>query len=143
MSQFGNDNVAEDNNKSKEDASVKRHNEKKQSGIVGAMEELGNVVHCFGNKRQAEFYNETTKAIADCVGQDHNKDMCKLVNDGVEVDFKEPDEPKGDTTAHEIEKHKKELAGHCKKLDEHAECEAKVFPMVGGQCNLSMQNESQ
>ena len=110
MSQFDNECVVKDNNKSKEDASVKRHNEKKQSGIVGAMEELGNVVHCFGNKRQANFFAKTAKAIVDCMGSECNKDMRKLVNDGVEVDFKEPDEPKGDTTAHEIEKHKKELA---------------------------------
>ena len=64
------------------------------------MEELGNDVHCHSDKGQAKFHTKTTKDIADCVHQECNEDMRKSVNDRAEVNFKEPDEPKGDVTTH-------------------------------------------
>ena len=61
--------------------------------------------------------------------------MRKLVNDGIEVNFKEPDKPKRDVTAHTVKNHKKDLAQHCEKMDECTECKAKVFLTMKGQWN--------
>ena len=68
-------------------------NTNNKSELWEAIEELGNYVYCYSNKRQAKFYTKTTKNIADYVESEYNKDMRKLVNDGVEVTFTEPKEP--------------------------------------------------
>ena len=84
-----NDSVAKDN---KEEAGVSRHtknNNDNKMELRGAIEELGNDVCCCGNNGQAGSHTVATKVITDCVRMEHNGDMRKSVNDGVEVDFEE------------------------------------------------------
>ena len=107
-----NDNsVTEDSTKGKEEAGASKFTKKKnEMELRGATEELGNDVHCCGDKRQAKFCNKTTKCIADCVGRECNKDMRKLVNDGAELQLMKLTDPEGKETTHKIKKHEKDLA---------------------------------
>ena len=62
------DSVTKDDTKGKEEARVSRHAKKNDNDEVelwGAAEELGNNVHCHGNKRQAEFHTKTIECIAE------------------------------------------------------------------------------
>ena len=60
------------------------------------------------------------------------------MNGSVKVNLVEPTELQGDVTAHKMKKYKKDLAQCHEKSDECAECKAKVFLAVKGQCNLSV-----
>ena len=113
--------VTKDGTKGKEEArranrcTKKKNNNKME--LRGAMEELGNNVHCYGNKRQAKFHTKMTKCIADHVRRECNKDMRKSVNDGMELNLVEPTEPEGKETTCEMKKCEKDLAQHHEKLD--------------------------
>ena len=65
LSASQNDNsVTEDGTKGKEEARASRCAKKKNENkmeLHGATQELGNNVHCCGNKRQTEFHNRTTE----------------------------------------------------------------------------------
>ena len=134
--------MAKDNTKGKDETRVNRHTKKNNKvELRGAIEELGSNVYCYGNKRQAEFYNKTTEGIADYVGQTYNKDMRKLVNDGVELSLIEPTEPEGTANTYKIKKYEKDLSRYYEKLDKYNEYKAKVFLVIKGQCSLSMKNK--
>ena len=82
-----------------------------------------------------------TKCIADYVGRESNKDMRKSVNDGMELALTELEEPPGDVTTCKTKKCKKDLAQHHENVDKCNNHKAKVFPVVKGQCGLSMKNK--
>ena len=139
-----NNGVTEDGAKGKKEAEASRFTKKNnKTELCGATEELGSNVHCHGDQRQGKFHNKTAECIADCVGREHNEDMRKSVNDGAESELKEPTDPEGKETTHKIKKCEKDLARHCEKIDKHNECKAKVFPVVKGQCDLSVKNKSE
>ena len=86
-----NGSVAEDDTKGKEEAGASGHtkkNIKHKVELQGTIEELSDDVHCCRNNGQVGFKKETIMGIAECVRME---DMMESVNDGVEVNFAEPE----------------------------------------------------
>ena len=84
---------------------------------------------------------KTTKAMCDCMGGVHSKDVKNSVVDGAELSLTEPTELTRDVNQCEIEKHEEEIKrchGEKQKCEEH---KSKVFILIKGQCSLSVKNK--
>ena len=95
--------IENDNNESGKNKNMKKC-DNSESNLEGAIEELGTNVCCHGQQSQAKHFVKTTKAIGDCVGRVHNKDMKNSVVDGAEMSLIKPTEPTGEVTQHWTEK---------------------------------------
>ena len=100
------------------------HKQQKQNSVEGSAQENS---ECNHSERQAEYCNKTTKDITDSVGVEDRRES---VNDGVGVNFVEPEEPMGDATMLNEKKCKKGLDQNDEKSDEYAQCRANAVEVT-------------
>ena len=110
------------------------------------IEELEQNVYIIGSLFQADFYTNTTKAIANYVGKEYGRDMRTLVSHLTENTFTKPMQStpeSGQATASqmEVEEWKTKLNRYYKQQDTYKENKAKVFIVIKGQCTAAVINK--
>ena len=109
--------------------------------IVEDVAELDSNVCVITKGQQADHHARTTEAMADCVGKECGMAVRSSVKLQKESLPNEPDEPLRTAATAEIEKWKKQLDRHCKKVEEHEENKGKAFVVIKGQCAMAMRNK--
>jgi len=114
--------------------------------VSGKEVELGDLIHKFNAKDQADMHLRTAEAIADFAGVEHGRDMRMLAKKSNEKIFAEPLPPRAvtDTTVPppgRLEKHRTELTICHKDMKACTEQKAKVFVVILGQCSSEVKNK--
>jgi hypothetical protein len=110
---------------------------------IGIEELRGHYYIYYGRHYQAMMYHKTTRKIADYVAQEikSGKEMYRLIMDGQETTYKDPEDPGKDATPGQVAVYKMLYEEVRKDRLQYANDKSKVFRLIVGQCTTAMRQK--
>jgi hypothetical protein len=107
------------------------------------IEDLRGYYYVYGKTTQAEAYHRTTRAIADYAAQniDSGKEMYRLIMDGTETTYGDPEDLGKEATPGQVAVYKMLYAEARKDRLQYANDKFKVFRLIMGQCTTTMRQK--